>query len=348
MSTPLQAALDCVSEAAGVDESKQLIAAKVRGLLVGYDARWRDVEWASISEEEVFHLPIINPETGKPSRTFTHAGKYDGIVEYVPSGKRYLRELKTTSDDIEDPNSTYWRRLVIDSQVSGYVLANWQDGRKLDGTLYEVIRKPGIRPKKIPKAEQKAIASLGEYHGFRLSMAERSEIANVTDPVETYRLYELRLARDTLNNPEKYFQRRPVPRLDADVLEYAGELWDVAKSIIEARRENRHYRNSGACMNYNTPCEFLGLCSGHDSPDSDRWERAEWRHEELPEIAEDRGLSVLTNSRVRCFMTCRRKHFYRYEQGLRRFTEDEREALVLGDLMHRGLEEWWSHFRKEE
>src|SRR3990172_5571427 len=120
-------------------------------MIAGYDAKYRESLYRPLSVEEVFHVPIINPETGAASRTFTHAGKYDGVVEC--QGREYLLEHKTTSEDIEDPAGSYWRRLVIDSQVSAYVLANWQDARKLAGTVYDVVRKVTLRPKAITKAD---------------------------------------------------------------------------------------------------------------------------------------------------------------------------------------------------
>src|SRR5579872_5658882 len=177
MSTSLKHALDAIAElSANADDG--LPAAIARGLMRGYDSRWVDAGWTALAVEEEYHLPIINPDTSKPSRTFTHAGKLDGKAEF--GGKRFLVEHKTSSEEISDPNAPYWRRLEIDAQVSGYMLAQWQQGNKLDGTLYDVIRKPGIRPKQVTR-------------GSRLETPEE---------------FEERLYADTLERPEWYFQRR--------------------------------------------------------------------------------------------------------------------------------------------
>ena len=129
----LEAAFNAIDDSIGpdADDAQQLIAAKCRGLMYGYDARWANAGWETLSVEKVFHLPVINPETGHPSRSFTHAGKYDGIIAY--EGRPYLLEHKTCSEEIADVDAPYWKRLTIDSQVSGYVLANWQDGQKMTG-----------------------------------------------------------------------------------------------------------------------------------------------------------------------------------------------------------------------
>ena len=340
MSTALEHALAAINGA----NADPIHAAKCRGLMHGYDARWKDAGWETLSVEEVFHLPVINPETGAASRTFTQAGKYDGIAEH--SGRVCLIEHKTTSDDIADPASHYWKRLTIDSQVSAYVLANWQNGRKLDGTLYDVVKKPGIRPKAIPKADLKAIASFGTYFGTKVPPDVLNNIIVHGQTDECPALYGFRLASDCIENPNKYFQRRMVPRLDNEVSEYAQELWDVGKTILEARANNRHYRNSGACMQWGSPCEYLSICCGEDSVESDRWQKPENVHSELPILDKSGGRSVLTNSRIKTFQTCRRKHYFRHELGIRKYDEEEKEALVFGSLWHLALENWWSFFMK--
>lgn len=341
--TPLEAALATLPTEG--DDLTLLISAKVRGLVVGYDHRWKDAGWETISVEETFHLPVINPETGAKSRTFTQAGKFDGVI--TRDNRTYLLEHKTTSEDISDPNAVYWRRLAIDSQVSSYVLANWQAGRKLDGTVYDVIKKPGIRPKNLSKAELAQIAATRSYCGYMLSRDVADAIA-LGQTRECNELYAMRLAAETIENPDKYFARRVINRLDAEITEYASELWEVGQAIISARARNAHYRNSGACVEYNSPCAFLGICSGYDTPDSDRWERTTNPHAELPVLNGEPSLDVLTNSRVKCFQSCRRRHYYKYELGIKRRDEEEREALFMGTVLHAALEAWFSYYRKED
>lgn len=333
--TALQQALAAIA----AEPADEIIAAKCRGLLIGYDARWRDVPWETLEIECEYRLPLYNPETRASSRTFETAGKLDGVIRWPESGKTYLKEHKTTSEEIADPNSPYWRRLAVDSQVSHYVLAKWQMAEKLDGTVYDVIKKPTIRPKQINGEPFRTLVQNGTYFGFDVPDKERRALKS-----EDAALYSLRLARDCIDNPSKYFQRRTIPRLDSDVAEYAQELWDIGQTIIDARRNDRHYRNSAACVQFNTPCEYLDICSGCDSPESDRWERVPNVHPELGIID---GRDVLTNSRAKCFMLCRRKHFYRFELGLRKRDEEEREALQFGSLVHIGLAAWWSFFMKD-
>ena len=325
-----------------IDEA--LIHAKVAGLMAGYDARWREQPWTLREKEFQFGLPIVNPATGSGSRSFTQAGKFDGII-VDGAGREFLLEHKTTSDDITDPNAPYWRRLAIDSQVSAYMLAHWQSGRRLHGTVYDVIRKPGIRPKKLTKGDQHAFLAGCRYYGQDFDRQFVLDWSLDPEARETPEMYTARLAAECHENPERYFQRRVIQRLDSEVLEWADELWAVAKDVLEARKSNRHYRNSGACMNFGTACNFLGICSGHDSPDSDRWQKKATVHEEIN--VEGDGRDVLTHSRVRCFQTCRRKHYYQYELGITRVDDEEREALLLGTAMHAALDSWWNLYSEK-
>lgn len=346
MTTALDGALAAIAAFDAPDDDSKLIQARAKGLMIGYDHRWKDAGWQTLSTEEVFHLPIINPETGAKSRTFTQSGKFDGIV--ARDGRTYLLEHKTASEDIADQASQYWRRLAIDSQVSAYVLANWQQGRKLDGTLYDVIRKPGIRPKEIPKAELQHILTSRSYCGYEVPEEIQTRLIGTVKPRECAELYAMRLAAECIEEQDKYYQRKVIPRLDQDISEFAQELWDVGQSLIDARNKTAHYRNSGACIEYNSPCRFLGICSGQDTPDSDRWRKASGNvHAELPDIYENGGLNVLTNSRVRTFQSCRKKHYLHYELGIRRVDDEEKESLILGSLVHSALEAWFNFFKEK-
>lgn len=344
--TRLDAAYEAVAEYIGTnpDESQQLIAAKCGGLLAGYDARWRDAGYVPIVVEKYYEADLMNPATNAKSRTFRLGGKVDLIAEL--NGRSFLFDHKTTSHDITDPNAPYWRQLAIEGQVSQYMLLLWLHGIKVDNAVWDVVKKPSISPKKLSKAERAQAASLGEYFGGKLSAA--SQTAMATDERETLEMYELRLAHDcTVERPEYYFQRRAVPRMESELLEYAEELWSHSQDLIETRRNGRHVRNSGACMLYGAPCRYLGVCSGHDTIDSDKWRRKTQVHTEIP-IVEGDGRNILTNSRVRCWQTCRRKHQLDYELGVERIDEEEREALFFGSCIHAGLNAWWSHNMEPE
>lgn len=338
--TPLDSALTAITDAISPDSppEKLLIAAKARGLMRGYDSRWRTPDFIVLAVEQTVCADLYNPATRARSRTFEVAGKLDMVVER--NGRRTLFDHKTTSDDIKDPASPYWRQLVIEAQPSHYALLEWLNGRKVDEIVWDVLKKPDIRPKNLSKKDREWTVNSRHYFGLRVSDQSIEEMEHTER--ETLEMYEYRLAYDcTTERPDHYFQRRTIPRLDADVHEHAVELWDYAQEIILARRLNRHPRNSGACMNYGRPCVYLGICSGHDDPQSDRWRRKEQVHKELDLTGTD-GRDVLTNSRLTVFKSCRRKHQLQYEVGIERIDEEEAESLYFGTTWHLGLEAYFN------
>lgn len=323
----------------------ELVRAKCRALLYGYNAMFRDAGYVTLEVEKYLEAPLTNPDTNKNSRTFRMAGKVDAICEL--HGKQILFDHKTTSMDITDPNAPYWRQLVVEGQASHYQLLLWMNGNKVDETIWDVVRKPTISPRKLTKAELAAFVADGIWCGRRFTEDDRYAMSQATEARETPAMYEARLAHDcTFERPEWYFQRRPVARLDAEILEYSREIWEHGQEILHARQTKRNARNSGACMLYGSPCRFLGICSGYDDPDSEKWQRKEFVHKELP-VQDGDGKELLTNSRIRNFQTCRRKHFFDYELGIERIDEEEREALLFGQCWHTGLEKWFLSFKKE-
>jgi len=340
--TPLDAALAAIDRRCG----DPVIRAKLRGLMRGYDARWQDQPLNVVGIEQTVTSELWNPSLKakkSKSRTFTLAGKLD--LHLLEAGDRHwICDHKTTSEDIGDPNSPYWRQLIVESQHEHYALLEYLNGRKIEGAIWDVVKKPGISPKQIAKADQTSIFVSGYYFGFPVSAADADSVR--ADGRETANLYEYRLANDCMSlRPDWYFQRRRIARSDARTLEYAEELWGHGQDILYARNTKpkpRWPRNSGACMNYGRPCQYLGICSGYDEPDSNNWQRRAWVHPELPVLTKDTGINILTNSRIRCFQTCRRKHFYQYELGIERLAEDEAEALYFGTEWHEAMAVYFS------
>jgi hypothetical protein len=341
--TPLQASLDAIAATCG----DAVMAAKLRALMRGYAHRYANNTWQVTSVEDYVSSELYNPETQRTSRTFQMAGKMDLRV-IDAEGKRVLVDHKTTSEDVEDPMAAYWKQLVIEGQANHYLLLEWLNGRKVDYAIWDVVRKPTISPRQLTKAEVKIIESEGKYGGYSVH-PDDVKLA-LQDGRETPNLYEARLSQDCIETrPERYFQRRRLLRLDNEVAEYAQELWEQGQEIISARRNNRHMRNSGACMNHGSACRYLSVCSGHDSPESAQWKRKEWVHNELIEIdGTNGGRDLLTNSRVRSFQTCRRKHFYDYELGIEPVKAEDKEALIFGDLWHKAQEAFWRAIKTQQ
>jgi hypothetical protein len=336
--TPLESAIAAVNTQPVATEAALLIQAKCRGLLAGYAQRWATSPYIPIEVEHTISAPLMNPQTGRRSQTFQTAGKLDVVT--VLGDQRILFDHKTTGNSVDDPDDAYWKILVVEAQASHYMLLKWLLGEKLDGAIWDVIKRPGIAPKKISKADLTAILETHIYCGRTVSPETMARLAAGNDR-ENLELYEARLAEDcSVLRPEWYFQRRSVPRLDAELLDYAGELWDSAQMVMESRRLRRWPKHPGSCMSYGSPCAYLGICSGLDTADSPNWARKPKVHEELPALDGD-GRDTLTFSSVRTYQTCPRKFFYRYELGLEKAAAETAETLFFGSMLHVGLEAFW-------
>lgn len=214
-------------------------------LLIGYYNKWSnedDAEEDCIPELE-FRAPLINPDTMKESRVFLLAGKMD----VVRPRKKQIVEHKTTSDDIS-PEAKYWLKLVIDGQVSGYYVGGEASGYEIDECLYDVIRKPGQRPLQATPVESRKYTKSGSLY------------ASQRETDETVTEFGLRVAAEIASNPEKYYARKIIPRLQEDMLEYMDDMWDCAHEIREAQLKGRWPRNPQACDNYGE-CPFFCVCS---------------------------------------------------------------------------------------
>lgn len=259
-------------------------AQKVRVLLIGYDARWSGESYEVVAVERQFRAPLINPETGAASRTYDLGGKLDvllrdGIVEH-----------KTTSEDI-GVGSLYWRRLALNSQVSTYYAGAKSLGLDVQYCLYDVIKKPALRPSQVAMLDADGVKIVHDANGARVRTKDGkkwrqtgdSELGYVlqTRP-ETAEEYGARIAEDVAANPDKYYQRGKVVRLEAEEREAAFDVWQLTRSMREAELAGRAPRNADACMRYGRPCSYLEVCEGVASlDDPSRFVRVDNVHQEL-------------------------------------------------------------------
>ncbi|MEN6535019.1 MAG: PD-(D/E)XK nuclease family protein [Bryobacteraceae bacterium] len=225
--------------------------ATILTLLTGYCWRWANDGFEHVAIELPFEVELLNPETGASSRTFNHAGKIDGIVR--DGGRLMLYELKTTGEDIL--GDSYWMRLRIDPQISGYILAARALGHEVQGVIYDVVRKPSIRPHKATPMENRKFKKDGTLY------------ANQRDTDETPEEYSDRLLADIQERPDFYYARREIPRLDDDIAGWMHDTWGTAKNLMDAKRLGRWPRYVSR-MNCDY-CEFASLCMQNITPTAD-------------------------------------------------------------------------------
>ena len=291
-------------------------------MLRGYHERWYAEPYEVLAVEAEFRAPIVNPDTDAPSRTWKLGGKLDVIVR-DPLGRKLIVEHKTTSSDA-GPGSDYLKRLRLDGQVSIYFDGASALGHDVDGCIYDVLVKPGIRPLRATPPESRKYTKDG-----RLYAAQR-------DADETPEEYFARLVETIAEDPNRFYLRAEVVRLETELAEARGDVWALGRQIQEARLARRYPRNPDACVRYGRTCEYFGVCTGEASlEDPYLFARAETVHPELSSNDDQ----LLTASRLAVARRCQREHKHRYFDGLRPAVDAE--ALRFGSLIHLGLEAWW-------
>lgn len=232
-------------------------------LLAGYMWHWGpsdDFEFIDVEAE--FNMPLTNPDTTGTSRTFELAGKIDGIVR-ATIGRLYVYELKTTSYDLS-AESEYWQRLRTNPQNGTYTIGARHLGHDVDGVLYDVIRKPTIRPRAIPILDDDGNKIVLDAAGDRV-FNKTGKPRQTGGPEMTLQSrrespeeYGARLLQDIQTRPEFYFARREIPTLADDVNELQHELWQQGQLILNCQNKNIWFKN---VTNITCPhCEYSSLC----------------------------------------------------------------------------------------
>jgi hypothetical protein len=293
------AAIGAMADAASEVDEFELV--KAEELMLGYTARWGDERYTTVAVEQRFDVPFCDV------LGVSMSGSLDVLAER--NGKLYIIEHKTTSADI-DPGSTYWLKVSgVDSQVSTYHAAMKDMGREAEATIYDVVRKVDLRPRlatpedkrKYTKGSSKAcpfckktsnvkgphlVSSLGEPEQYcvdgRIITSESRLYADQRETDESAEEYRERIRDHIAANPEHYFARAPIVRLERDEREHANDVWQTATMMALAAERGLYPRNAGSCERLGRLCSYFEVCSGQDSIDNDiRFRTAKTAHEEL-------------------------------------------------------------------
>lgn len=251
--------------------------ALLKALVTAYDARWS--EWARTVEvigvEVPFECELRHPVTRETAQTWRVAGKIDALVR-LADGRAAIIEHKTTSGDA-GAGSDYRRKLTLDAQVSTYFMGAEALGHAADLCVYDVLRKPAIKPLLATPEESRRVKKDGTpYAGIRL--ADESHLE-----------YEARLLQGIAADPDRYLIHAEIVRSDEERAAHAWALWHAVRAIEETRRAARVSRDvravpqhAGACMTHHSPCAYLPICEGTaNARDPSRYRRLPTVHPEL-------------------------------------------------------------------
>lgn len=229
--------------------------------------RVSDVEWAA--SEVLYDLSVPGPCTFVAEGVITH---------------------NTSSRDIGF-GSTYWQRLSMDGQVSTYFAGARALGIEPRRCVYDVVKKPGIRPSQVPLLDADNVKIVLDANGARVRTKDGKKWRQTGDAAEGYVLqtrqetvdeYEHRLRQDIAENPDRYYQRGEVVRLEAEEREHALDVWLLTQSMRETTRLGIAPRNPDACERYAQMCSYWPVCSGEAQiEDRTRYRKLENVHAEL-------------------------------------------------------------------
>ena len=142
-------------------------------MMTGYANRYPGEDFEVVALEKTFEGNIINPATGASSRSFTLAGRVDGIVRQ--DGKYFLLEHKTASQI----DSGYLERLWTDFQIHLYAwYVEKALGWRISGVIYNILAKTKLRQR---QGETEAVLARIPADVPVILDAKRGDIASTAD-----------------------------------------------------------------------------------------------------------------------------------------------------------------------
>ena len=263
-----------VMQEVGNESVDAIMAGTISALLGGYYVRYatdKDVMTVEPEREFAVKFPFL--------RGVVLCGKMDGVVTFA-DGRVGIIEHKTTSQDI-GVDADYWQYINRD-QIALYKAAMERDGKRVDTIIYDVVRKPMIRPFKATPPEKRKYTKDGKLY------------ANCHDADETADSWTERVSKEIAEKMDAYYARKEIPLLSSDMDKLARRLYAAVKLIKCYQSIEKSMIDSGAeaveawpkcgnqmvCKN----CPFRGVCDTAEMPEGE-WERGR-AHEELEIVKE--------------------------------------------------------------
>jgi len=287
--------------------------ARASALLLGYHLRWQDMTWDGeplevVDVEAEFRAPLVNPSTGHASLTWDRGGKIDCIVRGRSTGRVWILEHKSTSEDFS-AGSPYRDKLVLDPQISHYMVGCRALGYEPAGCIYDVLRRPEQRPAKaVPesavkwtKAKRKKCVCKGfgcQYcsgTGWIETGARPYAGQRLVD--ETPDEFYQRICTDIGEHVEDWYARMMVVRIGDEERRSAANDWELGLMIRHAERLGLFPQNPDACGRWGQKCPYLGVCKAQVELGDERYFRkAERAHEELSAPAGATGAPAIAGA----------------------------------------------------
>jgi len=244
--------------------------------------------------EQLVTMPLINPDTGCPSRTFTYAGKVDMVT-----ADGILVDWKTTGDPLG-----FVQQTTLGCQVECYALAyEHMTGERLRGVEYRLVQRPSIR-----FCGKDASPEAYEQRCYDWLLEKPHAVIEHTAWITPSRLS---YARAWLwNSAKRILDCRNHDRWLMN--ETACHTWQRACPYLPL------------CMAEATGARVADVLQADYQP-------RDMQHEELgPDVLD----SVLTYSSAKTLGMCERRYYWRHEARWQPRVNEDGEALSIGSAFH--------------
>lgn len=337
MNTSLPRALTAIGDYFGGKCSGEdvYLRAKCFGMLRAYDAVWQtdNKKYEIIDVEKTIVAPLVDLQMGTKTSYYV-GGKLDIILRRKADKDIGLMDHKNLYMNFDDSDIEH---LEIAGQPNTYGYLSMAGDPKLRPTfaLWDIVVKSQHRPGK----EGSKLIKVGKperTHKGTGKILPAEEEVREHKPAETPEEFEERIFEIYMEDASKYLARPIVSMSGQRVADHMKNFFEWTRRLDADIRRGDHPANTDSCFTHNTPCGFLGLCTGRN--DSKGFEKAEQPHSELEAPEGINPFKIITNSRLGMFKLCPRKHDLHYNQCLRKAGKEEQLALRIGSAMHIGFE----------
>lgn len=224
-------------------------------------------------EDKAFGVKVIETEIKRevsipfPNNNKKSKWKYvfipDKVIEV--KGKLWLVSIKTAGKLQEADINKYY----VDQQaLTELMFLEKEYGRKFEGIIYQIIIKPQIKPKQIPKLDDDGIKVVIDANGERVfkkdgkprESADKEAGYMLVTREETESEFTERLI-ETIKESDDSFIRTLHRRVTEDDLDSCKkDLWNNNKYIITAKKNKWYQKNTNSCNIYGA-CPYLKICA---------------------------------------------------------------------------------------
>lgn len=192
--------------------------AVTRAAFKGYVKLYARDEFKVIATEKRFAVPIV--------KGVVMGGSIDRLVKN-DNGELWIKEYKFTSRIDQDTVV----RTEIDHQVSIYFWAAQKLGLKPKGIIYDMTKKPYLKPHQDEVGEE----------------------------------FEERLTQDYKLRPEFYFKREELYRDKHQIADMVDDIERKITRLLYMKEHMLYDRETTHCLAYNTLCSYFPLCANPGS-----------------------------------------------------------------------------------